>query len=83
MGEPPALQQGQGPWLDGTVSIISFGYGSRYDMSQYYIAICDDCIESLIREGLAEDYSKLQKKLTELLAPKAKNGYLKKLGKNP
>jgi hypothetical protein len=37
-----------GMWKDGTVKKITFGYGSKHDMSSFYIAICDDCADSLI-----------------------------------
>jgi len=39
-------------WADGTVSKITFGYGSIHDTDSYYIAICDECITELKESGL-------------------------------
>jgi len=40
----------QNMWCDGEVSTIMPGYGSRYDMTLFYIGICDDCIEEKLKE---------------------------------
>jgi hypothetical protein len=37
-------------WRDGEVGTIMPGYGSRYDMTLFYIGICDDCIEEKLKE---------------------------------
>jgi hypothetical protein len=37
-------------WRDGEVETIMPGYGSRYDMTLFYIGICDDCIEEKLKE---------------------------------
>lgn len=58
------LKQEQGMWNDGVVEKISFGYGSRYDMSSFYIAICDDCIEDLLKSGLATDLKAIRKAIS-------------------
>lgn len=52
-------EQNTGNWDGGTVELISFGYGSRNDLSRFFIAICDDCIEQLESEGLATDFKKV------------------------
>jgi hypothetical protein len=56
------LRQEQGMWADGTVEKITFGYGSKHDMTSYYIAVCDDCITELKESGLATDLKELKKK---------------------
>ena len=38
-------------WLDGNVSVMHCGYGSRYDLSNIIIALCDDCIEKNLHDG--------------------------------
>ena len=40
---------------------MTFGYGSRNDLCSFYIAICDDCIEQLEKDGLAIDVKTLRK----------------------
>ncbi len=32
-------------WEGGTVSLISFGYGSQHDTDSFYIAVCDECFD--------------------------------------
>jgi hypothetical protein len=54
-------QQEQGCWNDGTVEKITFGYGSKHDMRSFYVAICDDCIEQLEKDGLIVDIKSLRK----------------------
>ena len=39
-------------WSNGVVGNISAGYGSSHDGGQYVIAICDDCIQSKLDEGV-------------------------------
>lgn len=46
------LEQENGCWDDGTVTKVSFGYGSKHDMSSFYIAICDECFDNLIKKKL-------------------------------
>lgn len=38
-------------WDGGIVQIISAGYGSSFDTSQFVIAICDDCIKNKIHDA--------------------------------
>ena len=64
-GKIKATEQEQGCWNDGTVEKISFGYGSKYDMRSFYIAICDNCIDELEKDGLVVDVKKLRKKEIE------------------
>lgn len=47
------LKQEQGMWNDGVVEKITFGYGSSNDMSSYYIAMCDNCLNDLEEKGFA------------------------------
>lgn len=54
-GNIKATKQEQGCWVGGTVSKISFGYGSIHDMRSFYVAICDECIEQLEKDGLIVD----------------------------
>lgn len=39
-------------WNNAGVHTFVPGYGSRYDMTEMIIGICDDCIEQKIKEGL-------------------------------
>lgn len=56
-----ATEQEQGCWDGGTVQKITFGYGSRFDLEAFYIAICDDCIGLLEKEGLAVNFRTITK----------------------
>ena len=53
-------------WSDGVVDLISFGFGSKFDLERFYIAICDDCIEDLFKKGLVTRYRDITKNLREL-----------------
>lgn len=64
-GSVEPLKQEIGPWEGGDVCRIDLGYGSRFDMSSYYIGLCDDCIEKLENEGLIEDVDVLKIKIKE------------------
>lgn len=66
MGIPEVMEQDRGCWNDGWVHKISQGYGSRFDMSQFFIAICDDCLEGLIKDGLATNVKDVRKSVKEL-----------------
>lgn len=48
-------------WKDGTVENISFGYGSNHDCKTYKIAICDDCIDDLLKENIIQDVKDINK----------------------
>ena len=61
-----ASEQDTGCWDNGTVQKIAFGYGSRYDMGYFFIAVCDDCMDKLIEDGLAIDIKKLNKEERKL-----------------
>ncbi len=54
-----ATEQEKGCWGDGTVERVTFGFGSRYDTRSYYIAICDDCVQQLEKDGLIVNIKKL------------------------
>lgn len=38
-------------WNNGDVAILHCGYGSRHDLTNFIIAICDDCIEKSLQNG--------------------------------
>lgn len=48
-------------WKYGTVSKVSFGYGSRYDGESYFIVICDKCISQLKKNKLIVDSEDIEK----------------------
>lgn len=60
---PHPLEQNKGCWDNGTVEKISFGYGSKLDTERFYIAICDECMEGLVTEGLATPLKGIDKKV--------------------
>lgn len=60
-GQIKATEQEQGCWNGGTIEKVTFGYGSRHDMRDFYVAICDDCIEQLEKDGLIVDIKTLRK----------------------
>jgi hypothetical protein len=59
------MRQDKGMWNDGTVALIGFGYGSKLDLTEFFVGICDNCMESLEASALAKHvgsfYSKLYK----------------------
>ena len=58
------LKQESGMWDDGVVEKITFGYGSRqHDMESFYIAMCDDCMTSLLEKGLATNEREIRTSL--------------------
>lgn len=63
---PPATEQHRGIWRDGTVSLVSFGFGSRNDMTSFLVAICDDCIEEADNLGIVVNYNKLKKHVEDI-----------------
>jgi len=62
----------EGMWLGGGVFQMSCGYGSDHDNTQFYGALCDDCITELHEKKIIETDSDLTEVKTE---------YLKKLEK--
>lgn len=58
------LKQEQGMWANGVVEKITFGYGSKYDMESFYIAICDECVEELETFEFATNLNEIKQKLT-------------------
>jgi hypothetical protein len=38
-------------WNNGVVKRLSAGYGSRFDFDEFYIGICDDCIDTHVKNG--------------------------------
>lgn len=47
-------------WDDGTVSKINPGYGSRHDLSSFFIGICDNCLDKAIQSGIAISQEQLK-----------------------
>ena len=43
----PGLKENTGMFSGGTVQAISMGFGSKHDMEQIVIALCDECITKL------------------------------------
>lgn len=40
----------QGMWMDGIVEKVSATYGSSLDGDMFVIAVCDDCIQTKLKE---------------------------------
>lgn len=57
------LEMHTGSWTGGTVELVHFGYGSTNDLSSFFVAICDDCINDLKENQLIINYKELRKKL--------------------
>jgi hypothetical protein len=38
-------------WQGGDVAVMHCGYGSRHDLTNFLIAICDDCLEKSLQDG--------------------------------
>lgn len=38
-------------FLDGVVGMIMGGYGSRYDMTDFIIGVCDPCLDTRVKQG--------------------------------
>lgn len=57
------LQQQRGIWEDGIVEVVTPGYGSKYDLSSLLIAICDDCLEERINDGIIENTKQIEKQI--------------------
>jgi hypothetical protein len=57
------MRQDKGMWNDGTVALISFGYGSRLDLTEFFVGICDNCMESLEQSALAKEVRSFHSKL--------------------
>lgn len=58
----PSLQD-TGSWDGGTVSKISFGFGSKFDMDKFFVAICDSCIKELIKSNMVIIINELNNKV--------------------
>jgi len=41
----------EGCWNDGTVGVVSMGYGSLLDGNMYLICVCDTCLKKKHKEG--------------------------------
>jgi hypothetical protein len=60
------LKQEQSMWENGIVNKISGGYGSDYDLCEFYFGICDECITSKIKSGHLEDLRDIKKDLRNM-----------------
>jgi len=38
-------------WQNGNVAVMHCGYGSKYDLTNILIAMCDECIEKSLQDG--------------------------------
>lgn len=47
-------------WNNGAVTRLSAGWGSRHDMSSYFMAVCDSCISVLEEKGLLKKVRDVQ-----------------------
>lgn len=59
------LNQGKSSWTDGTVEMISCGYGSVHDLESYFIAICDSCITDRLKKGIIENYKDIKRSIPD------------------
>ena len=57
------LDQESAVWDGGTVTRITFGYGSVHDSDAYYVAICDTCIPKLKKDQLIVSIEELENKV--------------------
>lgn len=63
LGYVDPLDQENGMWGDGSVVRVEFGYGSVHDTQSYYISICDQCVDRLVRDNKIVDINELKNKL--------------------
>lgn len=45
-------------WLDGTVNKVIGNYGSEHDLDSFLVALCDNCINQKLDEGVIKLISK-------------------------
>jgi hypothetical protein len=38
-------------WENGDVAVLHCGYGSRHDLTNFVLALCDDCIDKSLQNG--------------------------------
>ena len=43
-----------GCWLDAVVAKVTVGYGSQFDGNDYVIGVCDECLNSKVKDGIVE-----------------------------
>lgn len=63
LGIRDLLKQEQQMWSNGTIVLVSFGYGSSLDMEQFYMAVCDDCAKSLQKENFLIDHKYIREQI--------------------
>lgn len=54
------LKQDKNIWINGTVGLLLFGYGSTHDEESYFLGICDKCVDE--HKSLMVNYSELKGK---------------------
>ena len=50
----PTSKPESGMWNEGSVTKMTSNYGSDYDGDEYLIGVCDDCLETKIRQGMVK-----------------------------
>ena len=55
-------------WSKGIVDCMVGGFGSRYDMCELIVGICDECLEKKIQEGIIIVTNTFDQKLAEFSA---------------
>jgi hypothetical protein len=50
-GNTRTIPPEQDAWCEAVVHIVVGGYGSRHDMSELVVGICDDCVDRKVKEG--------------------------------
>ena len=66
-GINPVEQDTRCCWSGGAVQKISFGYGSKFDLDSFFIAICDNCIETMVDKKLVESVNDMRKEIGDSL----------------
>jgi len=64
----PEFPEETSAWSEAVVDCIIGGYGSRHDMCELIVGICDDCLDKKIQEGTIIVRNTLDQKLEELSA---------------
>ena len=59
------LGQTEACWIGGTVAKLDPGYGSKFDLDTYLVAICDECLEQAIADNNVTDLASLKHQMIE------------------
>lgn len=57
------LRQEKSMWNGGTVTKLTFGFGSIHDTDSFYMAVCDDCLIKLIVDNKVVNIKTLKSKI--------------------